>query len=204
MSETGKTTDEDVLALMKELSLYGNRHPMSNESRLSMRKKIWSMIVAFGLTAIWFTLNPNDINNPVKLKLAAHRERARSHCFCDILEGTDYELHIYGLAVCSMQLLAIVSYCGLAASWRASLAATLATDSAASWSSSKSGSRTSNPSIMRALARGAAIPGFHSVWKQLHQPHKWHQGQESYLTISGGNRLWMEVEAGSWGSSRLL
>jgi hypothetical protein len=60
MSETGKTTDEDVLALMKELSLYGNRHPMSNESRLSMRKKIWSMIVAFGLTAIWFTLNPNE------------------------------------------------------------------------------------------------------------------------------------------------
>jgi hypothetical protein len=33
------------------------------------------MIVAFGLTAIWFTINPNDINNPVKLKLAAHRDR---------------------------------------------------------------------------------------------------------------------------------
>jgi len=43
MSETGKITDEDVLALMKELSLYGSRHPLSNESRLSMRKKIWSI-----------------------------------------------------------------------------------------------------------------------------------------------------------------
>jgi hypothetical protein len=75
MSETGKTTDEDVLALMKELSLYGKRHPFSNESRLPMRKKIWSMNVAFGLAAIWFTINPNDINNPVKLKLAAHRDR---------------------------------------------------------------------------------------------------------------------------------
>jgi hypothetical protein len=75
MSETGKTTDEDVLALMKELSLYGGRHPLSNESRLSMRKKVRSMIVAFGLTAIWFTINPNDITNPVKLKLAAHRGR---------------------------------------------------------------------------------------------------------------------------------
>jgi hypothetical protein len=75
MFETGKATDEDVLALMKELSLYGSRHPLSNESRLSMRKKVWSMIVAFGLTAIWFTLNPNDITNPVKLKLAAHRGR---------------------------------------------------------------------------------------------------------------------------------
>jgi hypothetical protein len=63
MLETGKTTDEDVLALMKELSLYGSRHPLSNESRLSMRKKVWSMIVAFGLAAIWFTLNPNDITN---------------------------------------------------------------------------------------------------------------------------------------------
>jgi len=75
MSETGKTTDEDVLALMKELSLYGGRHPLSNESRMAMRKKIRSMIVAFGLTAIWFTLNPNGISNPVKLKLAAHRGR---------------------------------------------------------------------------------------------------------------------------------
>lgn len=75
MFETGKTTDEDVIALMKELSLYGNRHPLSNESCLSMRKKIWLMIVAFSLTAIWFTLNPNDINSPVKLKFAAHRGR---------------------------------------------------------------------------------------------------------------------------------
>lgn len=73
MFETGKTTDEDVVALMKELSLYGSRHPLSNESRLSMRKKIRSMIIGFGLTAIWVTVNPNDINNPVKLKLAAYR-----------------------------------------------------------------------------------------------------------------------------------
>jgi len=75
MVETGQTSDEDVITLMKELSLYGSRHPLSNESRLSMRKKIRSMIVAFGLTAIWFTLNPNDIINPVKLQLAAHRGR---------------------------------------------------------------------------------------------------------------------------------
>ena len=73
MMECGKTTDGDILALMKELSLYGTHHPLSNESRLSMRKKIWSLMVATGLAAIWFTVNPNDINNPVKLKLAAHR-----------------------------------------------------------------------------------------------------------------------------------
>lgn len=73
MLETGKTTDSGIITLMKELSLYGSQHPMSNESRLFMRKKIWLMTVAFGLAAIWFTLNPNDINNPVKLKLAAYR-----------------------------------------------------------------------------------------------------------------------------------
>ncbi len=68
----GKQPTKNILALMKELSLYGMHHPLSNESRLSMRKKIWSLMVSTGLAAIWFTVNPNDINNPVKLKLAAH------------------------------------------------------------------------------------------------------------------------------------
>jgi hypothetical protein len=26
-----------------------------------------------GMPAIWFTINPNDINNPVKMKLSIHR-----------------------------------------------------------------------------------------------------------------------------------
>jgi hypothetical protein len=98
MSETGRTTDEDVLALMKELSLYGSRHPLSNESRLSMRKKIQSMIVAFGLTAIWFTVNPNDINNPVKLKLAAHRGRD-GEAAADFLSALSTALQVTTLSV---------------------------------------------------------------------------------------------------------
>ena len=73
MLEGRRTTNPDIIALMKELSLYGSRHPLSNESRLSMRKKIRAMNIKFGLAAIWKTLNPNDINNPVKLRLAAHR-----------------------------------------------------------------------------------------------------------------------------------
>jgi hypothetical protein len=99
MLETGRTTDGDVIALMKELSLYGSHHPMSNESRLSMRKKIWSMIVVFGLTAVWFTLNPNDITNPVKLKLAAHRThdaeaaRALLHALRTSLQMTTLSVH---------------------------------------------------------------------------------------------------------------
>jgi hypothetical protein len=40
-----------------------------------MRRKIQSLIVGYGVPAIWFTLNPNDITNPVKLRLAAYRTR---------------------------------------------------------------------------------------------------------------------------------
>lgn len=48
---------------------------MSREHRLSMRRKIKSLIIRYGIPAIWFTLNPNDIMNPIKLRLAAYRSR---------------------------------------------------------------------------------------------------------------------------------
>jgi len=69
MFETGKTTDQDIITLIKELSLYSSWYPLSNKSRLFIREKIRSIIITFSLTAIWFMLNPNDINNPVKLNL---------------------------------------------------------------------------------------------------------------------------------------
>ncbi|KAG7001810.1 ATP-dependent DNA helicase PIF1 [Fusarium oxysporum f. sp. conglutinans] len=75
LETVGRTDDEDVKQLLKSLSLYGFRQPMSRESRLSMRRKIKSDIIRDGIPAIWFTLNPNDITNPVKLKLAAYRKR---------------------------------------------------------------------------------------------------------------------------------
>ena len=70
-----RTTDDGVNQLLKSLSLYGFRQPMSRESRMSMRRKIKSLIIRYGIPAIWFMLNPNDITNPVKLRLAAHRFR---------------------------------------------------------------------------------------------------------------------------------
>ncbi len=73
LETSAKTTDEGVNQLLKSLSLYGYRQPMSRESRMSMRRKIKSLIIRQGIPAIWFTLNPNDITNPVKLRLAAHR-----------------------------------------------------------------------------------------------------------------------------------
>ncbi|KAM4066668.1 ATP-dependent DNA helicase PIF1 [Hirsutella rhossiliensis] len=75
LEATGKTSDDGVKGLLRSLSVLGYRQPMSRESRLSMRRKILSLIVRHGVPAIWFTLNPNDITNLVKLRLAAHRAR---------------------------------------------------------------------------------------------------------------------------------
>ncbi|XP_044714684.1 PIF1 protein [Hirsutella rhossiliensis] len=46
-------------------------------SMLSVTRKNFpeSLILCRGVPAIWFTLNPNDITNPVKLRLAAYRTR---------------------------------------------------------------------------------------------------------------------------------
>jgi hypothetical protein len=75
LESSGKTTDDGVKELLRSLSLYGYRQPMSRELRLSMRHKIQALIVRYGVPAIWFTINPNDITNPVKLRLAAYRSR---------------------------------------------------------------------------------------------------------------------------------
>ncbi|KJZ68887.1 hypothetical protein HIM_11720 [Hirsutella minnesotensis 3608] len=75
LERLGKTTDDGVKELLRSLSVYGHRQPMSREVRLNMRRKIQSLIVGYGVPAIWFTINPNDITNPVKLRLAAHRTR---------------------------------------------------------------------------------------------------------------------------------
>jgi hypothetical protein len=75
LQASGKTSDADVNQLLRSLSLYGFRQPMSRELRLAMRRKIKSFIIREGIPAIWFTLNPNDITNPVKLRLAAYRTR---------------------------------------------------------------------------------------------------------------------------------
>jgi hypothetical protein len=75
LEATGKSTDQGVNRLLASLSIYGNRQLMSRESRLSMRRRLKSGIVREGVMGIWKTLNPNDITNPVKLRLAAYRAR---------------------------------------------------------------------------------------------------------------------------------
>jgi hypothetical protein len=69
------------------------------EPKRRAQKKIWSIIVALSVTAIWFTLNPNNINNPVMLKLAAYRgrnsEAARAflHALSTSLQVTALSVH---------------------------------------------------------------------------------------------------------------
>jgi hypothetical protein len=70
------TKDPIVNSLLRNLSMFFHAQPLSNENRLSMRKKIKSLCIYLGLPCIWFTLNPNDIDNPVKLRLAVHRDRS--------------------------------------------------------------------------------------------------------------------------------
>lgn len=73
MRQNKTTTDDDVSFLLRELSIFGHAQPLSNETRLLMRRKIQSLIVWAGTPVIWFTINPNDINNPVKMRLSIHR-----------------------------------------------------------------------------------------------------------------------------------
>ena len=42
-----------------------------------MRRKIRSLCLKYGMPNIWFTINPNDLNNPVKLRLAAYRKYSK-------------------------------------------------------------------------------------------------------------------------------
>jgi hypothetical protein len=90
LQSSGTTGDHAVNRLLRNLSLYGFRQPMSRELRLGMRRKIKSLIIREGIPAIWFTLNPNDITNPVKLRLAAYRARAPAQAeeFLTSLDGS--------------------------------------------------------------------------------------------------------------------
>lgn len=54
---SGQTTDEGIKELVKSLSHYGFRQPISREHHLSLRHKIKSLIIQYGIPAIWFTLN---------------------------------------------------------------------------------------------------------------------------------------------------
>ncbi|KAF4469092.1 arrestin domain-containing [Fusarium albosuccineum] len=83
----GSTRDEDIKKLLRYLSYFGYKQAMSQESRLAMRRKIKALIIRYGIPAIWFTLNPNDITNPVKLHLAAYRKEDKAAAEATLLRA---------------------------------------------------------------------------------------------------------------------
>lgn len=73
LKDHGRTTDEDVTAILRELSVYSENHPFSSEARRKSRGRIESLCVAAGLPAIWLTVNPNDLDHPVRITLSKKR-----------------------------------------------------------------------------------------------------------------------------------
>jgi hypothetical protein len=69
----GRTTDQEVTAMLRELSVYSENHPFSSEARRKSRGRIESLCVSAGLPAIWLTVNPNDVDHPVRIKLSKKR-----------------------------------------------------------------------------------------------------------------------------------
>ncbi|XDG06036.1 hypothetical protein ABKA04_005651 [Annulohypoxylon sp. FPYF3050] len=62
-------SSERMNKLMKEITIYGRQQPLSNESRIKQRDQIRSLIVQHGPPGIWFTINPNDLSSPVRIKI---------------------------------------------------------------------------------------------------------------------------------------
>lgn len=73
LKSSSRISDPDIHFIMKELQSYGQKHPLSNENRMAARNKIKSTCWKYGLPNIWFTINPNDLTNPVKLRLCMSR-----------------------------------------------------------------------------------------------------------------------------------
>ncbi len=69
-----KTQNPHVNCLLKEVSIMGQRHPFSNESKMNSRHKCKALMLRDCVANVWFTLNPNDLTNPACLKLAVSRE----------------------------------------------------------------------------------------------------------------------------------
>lgn len=73
LKANGRTSDQEVTAVLRELSVYSKNHPFSSEARRKSRGHIESLCVDSGLPAIWFTVNPNDLDHPIRIRLSNKR-----------------------------------------------------------------------------------------------------------------------------------
>lgn len=58
-------TNPAVQALRTQLSAVRAKVPGTDESRQTLRSKIWSTNVVFNPPNLWLTINPNDTHDPV-------------------------------------------------------------------------------------------------------------------------------------------
>ncbi|TFK69980.1 hypothetical protein BDN72DRAFT_870513 [Pluteus cervinus] len=62
-------TNPAVRALRTNITAVRQKVQGTDESRLSLRSKVWSTTAIFGPPAIWMTINPSDTSDPIALKL---------------------------------------------------------------------------------------------------------------------------------------
>lgn len=69
----GTTKDKEIKQLLGQLTSFGFLSAFSTEARLLMRRRIKAGIIRHGLPAIWFTINLNDLTNPIRIHLSIAR-----------------------------------------------------------------------------------------------------------------------------------
>ncbi|RYP81596.1 hypothetical protein DL769_001924 [Monosporascus sp. CRB-8-3] len=65
--------------LLREIAIFGRQQPLSNESKVNQRDKIKSMILRYGIPLIWFTINPNDLSSPIRIKFGERYRGSKYH-----------------------------------------------------------------------------------------------------------------------------
>ncbi|KAL0630754.1 hypothetical protein Q9L58_010394 [Maublancomyces gigas] len=78
LEEQSKLDNPDVTALLNGVKSIGAKVPNSHQQRSRMLVEMKSMVVRYSVSAIWFTLNPSDLRNPLVLKLSGVVENSRS------------------------------------------------------------------------------------------------------------------------------
>lgn len=70
LEEHQRLENDDVSTLLNGVKSIGSLVPNSHQQRSRMRVEMKSMVVRYGVPAIWFTLNPSDLRNPLVLRLS--------------------------------------------------------------------------------------------------------------------------------------
>ena len=70
MKDGGKCENPTIQRLLGNMRLISTYNSESFGRKLAKRHQLFGHIVRFGIPAIWFTINPSDLKNPVVLRVA--------------------------------------------------------------------------------------------------------------------------------------